>query len=297
MLSLGPVKSFASSLVLVLSATSCVFGCKADKVESGVKKDDAGVEVVLAPPTFDSIPELTPNRSVAIRGTTDGKRVVIQGGSNGTNIISVLPGGAFCGDVSLPAEETTRLTVYAMGDGLISTSTKVLVTNDAAAPAPSSPTCSGTKLPNCDVPEICTNGVDDNCNSWIDECDLECSQCEDDEMEPNDSPINAPLIAKGSYDLQICPCRDDWFAFERKANTRIKATVNFSHATMDLDLFLYEAAEDGGKGDVVNISAGVSNQEVIDVLVDKTTVYLLEIRPFRVKDDSGPGGSYQLKIE
>lgn len=268
--------------------------CKADKVKSSDVKNDAGVEIILEPPVLNVIPSATPNTTVAIRGTSNGKRVVIQGGASGTSISSVLPGGSFCEDILLKPSEATTLTIFAMGDGLLSVATKIVVTHDATSPAPSSPTCGGTSLPDCDLPEICDNEKDDNCDGWIDHCDRECNQCQDDNFEPNDFAMNVPLIAKGSYALTICPCRDDWFAFERKAGQRIKVTADFNHASLPINLRLFKATPSGGQGDFLGGSFSNTNQEVINKTVDESTLYLVRVYAFGSDEQSGP---YQLTID
>lgn len=283
----------ATSLALSLGLSICL-GCKADSVQQGTRTDDAGVEIALEPPVLDVVPESTPNSTVAIRGTSNGKRVVVQGGTS-TSITSVLPGGSFCGDVGLESGQATVLTVYAMGDGLISQPTEVVVTRDATAPVPPAPTCSGSTPPNCDVPEVCTNEADDNCDGWADNCDLQCNACEDDNFEPNDFANNVPLLAKGSYSLKICPCRDDWFAFERSMGQRLRATADFNHGTLPLNLRLYKASASGEQGDFVAGSFSSTNQEIIDEIVDQSTLYLLRVYSFSSTDDQS--GGYQLTIE
>ncbi len=281
----------AGLAVLSFSALAC----KADKVQPGGTGKDAGVEEILAPPILETIPESTPNATIAIRGTSTGKRVVVQGGSDGTSITSVLPGGSFCGDVGLKSGEPTALTVYTIGDGLLSEPIEVVVTRDATAPAPSNPTCSGSSPEQCDGPEQCANEIDDNCDGFIDNCDVECNQCVDDAFEPNDFDVNVPLVAAGTYNLAICPCREDWFAFERNMGQSIKITANFTHATIDLDMKLFKVSPTGTAGDLIATSASVTDQEVIDKVVDESTLYLLRVYPFGTTGT--PSGPYELIIQ
>jgi hypothetical protein len=289
----GTVKTFSAESVSALLLLALV-GCKADKVSSGTNKTDAGALNTLEPPLLDSFPEVTPNGSVAIRGSSEGARVIIQGGADGTTVTAILPGGQFCSDITLNPAEPTALTVYSVGDGLLSAPLDLLVTKDATAPTPPLPTCSGSTPVDCEVPEICTNEVDDNCNGAIDQCDDECNDCVGDAFEPNDVPVNVPLVAKGSYELTICPCSEDWFAFERNADQRISVTADFVHATVDIDMRLYKAAPDGTQGDLVATSASTTSQELIDEVVDETTLYLLRVYPFG--STGTPNGPYTLTI-
>lgn len=286
-------KCFSESVSLLLLLT--LVGCKADKVQGNSDKGDAGVLAVLDPPLLDLVPKVTPNGTVAIRGSSEGSRIVIQGGADGTNIVAVLPGGAFCSDVALNSGEPTPITVYSVGDGLLSTPLDFVITRDATAPAPPMPTCSGSTPVDCNVAEICTNEVEDNCDGAIDLCDSECNDCVNDAFEPNGVPLNVPLVAEGSYELTICPCGEDWFAFERNTGQRISVTADFVHDTIDIDMRLYKASPEGGQGDIVASSVTTTSQERIDEVVDETTLYLLRVYPFGSTGNT-KSGPYTLTI-
>jgi hypothetical protein len=142
---------------------------------------------------------------------------------------------------------------------------------------------------------MCGNSKDDDCNGWADECDLACSGCEDDSYEPNDFPVNVPSLTKGSYPMKLCPCRDDWFAFNVNAETRINVSVEFSHAQIDIDARLYRAGPEGqGIGEQVASSTSPTDNEAIDWVTDAPGAYYLRIFPFRDEDE--PSGSYTLRI-
>lgn len=272
-------------------------GCKADSPNSGDgdKEVDAGPTGDLAPPSLEAVPETTPLDAVAIRGTTDGTRVVAQGTASGSILAAVLPGGNFCMDADLEASGPTEMKLYSVGgDGRVSVPVDVTVTKDAAAPEPSDPNCAGTGGPTCDGPEICDNGdVDDDCNGLADSCDNACNACIDDVYEPNDIPIDVPMMEPGTYTMQICPCREDWYAFQRDMNQTISASITFDNSNIDIDMELYVAGPDGvGKGDLKAASRSTTGAETINFTTTEAGLYYLRI--FAI-DDSDLG-SYNLDL-
>lgn len=282
---------------MVVAVAMAAAGCKADDPISGDGDGDGDVDAgpgdVLVPPTLDPVPETTPLDTVALRGTTNGSRVVAQGTGDGSVIASVLPGGAFCVDAALKAGMPTEMLLYAIGgDGRVSEPREVVTTLDPGAPEPSMPTCSASGGPTCDGPEICANGdVDDDCNGLADSCDTACNGCIDDVLEPNDVAVDVSMITSGDHTLQICPCRNDWFAYARTAGQRITVTATFAAGGIDIDLQLFRAGEGGlGMGDQVASSAGTMGTETIDFLVDMDGVYYLRIFSFSGTDT----GSYNL---
>lgn len=204
------------------------------------------------------------------------------GGASNKRIIPRLPN-------AIPIKEfTVAPTLAVLCDNSV-------ITRDATAPAPPMPTCSGSTPVDCNVAEICTNEVDDNCDGAIDLCDSECNDCVNDAFEPNGVPLNVPLVAEGSYELTICPCGEDWFAFERNTGQRISVTADFVHDTIDIDMRLYEASPEGGQGDIVASSVTTTSQERIDEVVDETTLYLLRVYPFGSTGNT-KSGPYTLTI-
>ncbi len=281
----------------IVIAALALASCKADKVEGNSPQEDGGAVETLEVPLLDAIPETTPNDTVAVRGTSKGQRVVVQGGADGTSIVAILPSGSFCTDVEL-AEGAggTDLTVYAIGNGLISEPTSLLVTKDATAPQPANPTCSGSSPNSCENNnEICDNEEDENCDGWIDICDRQCNDCISDAFEPNDFPVNVPVIGPGTYELRICPCRDDWFAFERQAGQRIRLTADFEHDILPLNLRLYKATSSGEQGDLVAFSFSSTDQESLDEVVETSGLYYL--RAYAFGTNPTETGSYTLTIQ
>jgi hypothetical protein len=278
-------------------ATLCVLAlaCKADDAgDGGANESDAAVDSVLESPILSNIVITTPRDTVAIRGTSSGERVAIIGGPDGTSLASILPGGNFCTDVNIAGSGDTELTVYSVGSGLLSEPLFMTVTYDPAAPEPASPTCSGTNEPNCEAAEICDNELDDNCDGYIDVCDQGCITCVDDALEPNDFLINVPGIEAGEYQLQLCPCRDDWFSFTATEGQHIRATTTFIHEEMNLNMRLYKATPTGEQGAFAAGSFGIDNEEDIDFTVVEPGVYFMRI--YILGGTGEQQGAYQLTV-
>lgn len=269
--------------------------CKADDAgDGGADESDAAVDAILQSPVLSNIVVTTPRDTVAIRGTSAGERVAIIGGPDGTSLASILPGGNFCTDVSLGATGDTEFTVYSVGGGLLSEPLFMTVTKDGNAPQPSAPTCSGTNEPTCEAEEICDNELDDNCDGYIDVCDQGCVACEDDALEPNDFLINVPTIGEGVYQLKLCPCRDDWFSFTATAGQHIRATADFIHEEMNLNMRLYQSTPTGEQGTYAAGSFGVDNQEELDFTVVEPGIYFMRI--YILGGSGEQQGAYQLTV-
>jgi hypothetical protein len=281
---------------LVAALVVALAGCTADDPVDRPGMPDAAVASVIPAPSIQSVPERTPLPYVAVRGSTEGARVVSLTSAGSTRITSVLPGGTFCQDAEISLSGDTHLEFFAVGgDGRISEPATVDVTYDSASPEPAMGSCSGSGG-ECDEVEICGfNDVDEDCDGWADGCDLACSECVDDPYEPNDVAINVPTIEPGSYDMVICPCRDDWFAFHAAAGSTIRAGASFTSSEIDLDLRLYHVDDTGSTGEQVASSVTTSNDEQIDYGVDESGVYYLRVYPFN--QDAKPRGSYELVID
>jgi hypothetical protein len=286
-------------LLVGLSALAAGAACKADdpiKRPSG--DEDAAPVADLPPPELQAMPESTPLTTVAARGTTDGTRVAGVGSPAGTQVTVVLPGGSFCQDTPLKTDGPTDLRYYAVaGDGRVSDPAVVTVTYDPSAPAPAMANCGGDMNDCKDAEECGSDDVDEDCNGWADQCDFACSECQDDPYEPNDLPINVPTLAAGTYDMKLCPCRDDWYAFTVDMGARIHAVVNFTTADIDIDAKLFLSGPDGQgtSGDPVATSTGTSDTETIDFTTTAAGTYFLRVYPFRVEDK--PQGSYQITLD
>lgn len=282
-------------LCLIVAAGACKAG---DPIKRPSGDEDAAPVADLPPPELLQIPEATPLTTVAARGNTEGTRVATVGSPGGTQVTVVLPGGSFCQDTPLRTDGPTDLRYYAVaGDGRISEAAPATVTHDPAAPVPSNANCSGDTNDCKEAEECGSNDVDEDCNGWADQCDLVCSECQDDPYEPNDVPINVPTLAPGTYDMVLCPCRDDWFAFQAEMDAVIHATINFTHADIDIDAKLFLSGPDGQGtgGDPVASSATSTDEEEITYTATMAGTYFLRVYPFRADDK--PSGSYSITLD
>jgi len=275
-----------------------VVGCTAER--PGSDKPDAAVAMgdeLLAPTIDTSTPTTTPNDTVAIRGTTTGTRVVIKGSTGDPIVKPVLPTGGFCLDVPLLATGPTALNAYALKDGQISPPAPLSITKDAAAAIPANPICAGTEEPVCVAEDTasgnCTNGEDDNCNGYADACETACNGCMDDGFGPNWEPFFVPMIPAGTYQLSICPCRDDWFAFAVTSGetVHVKATFNSTNIDLDMRLQTPKNAEDGLSTSVAT-SATTTGIEEITWSATTAGTYYLKVYSYRTNGR----GAYTLTV-
>lgn len=278
-------------------------GCTADTTRRPPMEVDAGPSGgdLLPPPELDAVVERTPLDTLTIRGRTQGTRIASKT-PLATQITPTLPGGSFCQDIPIAETEDNRIEVYAVGgDGRLSGATVLTVAFDPEAPQPSAGTCDGTApdQAGCRAEELCEGDgdeEDDDCDGWAGTCDLACQPCDDDAYEPNDVAINVPSLLAGSYELTLCSCRDDWFAFHVAGGARIQATVE-SQAQLDIDLALYQVVADvEGTGPRVAWSTASTGVEAIDYVVplDAGGTYYLRVYPFNTA--ARPRGAYRLTV-
>lgn len=275
-----------------------MLGCTAERPGSDMPDAAVAMGDELVAPTIDtSTPTVTPNGTVAIRGTTTGSRIVVKGATGDPVVKPVLPTGGFCVDVPLVDGAPTMLSAYALKDGVISPPAALTITKDAGAPIPSMPICAGTEEPVCVAEDTasgnCTNDKDDNCNGYTDECETSCNGCTDDGFGPNWSPFFVPMIPDGTYQLSICPCRDDWFAFSVTSGQIIHVKATFNSTALDLDMRLQtpKNAEDGLTTSVAT-SATTTGIEEITWTATATGTYYLKIYSYRANGR----GSYTLTV-
>ena len=139
----------------------------------------------------------------------------------------------------------------------------------------------------------CSNGKDDNCNGFTDQCDTTCNGCVEDGFGPNWTPFFVPMVAAGTYMLAICPCRDDWFAFQAAQSDVIHVKATFSTAEIDLDLKLQTAADaEANSTNSVASSVTTTATEEINYTVTTAGLYYLKVYSYK-KDDFG---KYTLTI-
>lgn len=268
--------------------------CKVDPPDDGKTNPDAGPSGLRAPRV--EAPERTPLTTVAIRGRADGaSRVVIKDEETQDATVSpLLPGGDFCVETMIPAGAASSFLVYGVAeDGNISEPASLQVTHDNNSPPPANPKC--TDGGECAAEEECGNDADDDCNGFRDECDPQCNGCEDDYLEPNDTPFSVPMITADTYpDLKICPCREDWFSFLVGEGGRINATISFDHVAIDIDMELWRAADaEAHSGQPVASSRSTNDSEEIDYTSTGPGAYYLRIYSFRADGQ----GSYTLRVD
>jgi hypothetical protein len=278
------------ALVLVVAA------CQADRPNVG-KPDAMPMMMMLDKPAIDpGEPTSTPNTTVAVRGTTDGSRIVVKGGPGDPVVMSALPTGGFCVDSPLMSG-ANALTVYALKDGLISPPAMLTVTQDAAAPIPANAVCGGMEQPMC-VPEDgnhgdCADGKDNDCNGLTDSCDPGCNGCVDDALAPNNTPFFVPMVAAGTYNLELCPCAPDYFAFTVAPGGVVHAVATFDSATIDIDMMLQVPADAESMSTTnVAVSETTTSTEMIDYTSTAGGTYYLKVYPY----DSSKFGAYTLTI-
>ncbi len=94
-----------------------------------------------------------------------------------------------------------------------------------------------------------------------------------DGFEPNGDSSVATSISEGNYQsLEICANDTDWFAIDASSGQSINVSVEFSHATGDLDMTLY----DSSVSQVANAQSTDDNEEI--------------------SVEAGASGTYYLKV-
>jgi hypothetical protein len=274
-----------------LATFALIGACSADRPDTGHVPDAAMGSALEAPSLDPGIPMSTPNATVAVRGTTSGARVLVEGGPGNPTVNAVLPTGGFCVDAPLNASGPTILTAFALKDGLVSPPSNLTVTQDASAPQPSAPTCLGMEQPTCVAEDTaagnCSNGIDDDCDGYTDACDPGCNGCVDDAFGPNWEPFFVPMIAAGTYNLQLCPCRSDWFSWQANAGDVIHVKTTFNASKINIDLLLQTASDaEMGSSTGVASSTGTTGTEQINYTVTTKARYYLKV--YAVSGNNAP---------
>jgi len=252
---------------------------------------DGGMEAPPDAPMIERLPERLPWPVATIRGTSDARRILLEGPGNPV-VGMVLPGGAFCIDAAIPEPGPYVFRLYAQGDdGQLSERPAIVnVEYDPQAPSvPGAETCSGDDPAGCaEAEEICGDNRDNDCNNLIDDRDPACADCTDDAFEPNNDP-NAPRIEPGLHqNLVICPGDPDFYGILTEVQDRLTVTASFSHAEGNLDLEL--RAPD--RRTVVARSTSTSDDEMLSYTATAAgEVKLLVFGP------EGAENFYNLRIE
>ncbi|MCA9551164.1 MAG: PPC domain-containing protein [Myxococcales bacterium] len=261
---------------------------------------DRGVDPPPPAPQVDSTPALTPYDVFTVKGSAEGRRVLISGtgqddtgGTQNLNPqVKTLGAGQFCFDLKLPAPGvyTFQLRAYGeenqVGDPLMN---PIQVRYDPDAPQLLDlKTCEGVSAAGCSGHvEICDDDEDNDCNGLTDELDPVCRTCDDDPLEPNDS-VDAARLLPGVYDdLQICPGNPDYYGIYVRAGERLEVMARFTHAEGDLNLRLF--AVDGTT--VLLEAVTQDDDEAFTYTATVTGVYAL-----MVYGSEATTNSYQLSL-
>jgi hypothetical protein len=274
-----------------LLATACI--------EPQIDQPDAGgyfnfldaAGMILPPPSpiIDQVPLRQPYRTITIRGSAVGRRVILEGGSNPISG-AIVPDGTFCIDTAVPSPGIYDFRIFAQDErGVISENpTEISITFDPdSAAIPNAQTCGGSDPAGCpSQTEICGNGKDDDCNNLIDENDPACANCVDDALEPNNT-ANAPRIEEGRYDnLRICPNDPDYYGVFLKNEETLNAKIFFSHSFGNIDMQLLSPSGE----DVLKRSVSTDDDELLSYTSSASAEYKLFIY-----SDEGANNPYSLE--
>src|SRR5947208_13021822 len=98
----------------ILPLALAVCACSAERPHTD-KPDAMPANAILDKPSIDpATPMATPNGTVAIRGSTNGTRIVVKGGPGDPVVKAALPTGGFCADTPLAGSGPTELSVFAL---------------------------------------------------------------------------------------------------------------------------------------------------------------------------------------
>jgi hypothetical protein len=114
--------------------------------------------------------------------------------------------------------------------------------------------------------------------------------CTDDAREPNDTSAQAATLATGTYSgLMVCARNDDWYKVSLRAGENLNTTINFTHASGDLDLYVYRP----DRATLLAKSDGITDRENVNAraVPDPGSYYIL------VTGYDGAQNHYDLVIE
>ena len=111
--------------------------------------------------------------------------------------------------------------------------------------------------------------------------------CTDDSREENDTALDAATLQAGGYsNLMLCPEDDDWYIVGLRGGSSLTARANFTHASGDLNLELYDAF-----GTLLTSSSTTDdNEEVSHTPTETTYAYIRVFGVGRERD------TYSLEV-
>jgi hypothetical protein len=111
--------------------------------------------------------------------------------------------------------------------------------------------------------------------------------CVPDAYEDNNSKSSATSITPSRINARICENDEDWYSFVAQENRKYTITLNFTHSTGDLDLYLYDEAA------LITQSRGNSDSEQIVFDAQASQQYYILVTAF----DPNTRNDYQLRLE
>ncbi|MEZ4265254.1 MAG: hypothetical protein R3F39_02660 [Myxococcota bacterium] len=113
--------------------------------------------------------------------------------------------------------------------------------------------------------------------------------CDDDSLEPNDTPAAAVPLSPGLWDTGVlCAGDEDWFRFSLAAGERFDVTLDHDVKLGDLDLELRDAAT----GALLDAAATLSSLEILRYTAPAATTVTLGVLGYQ-----GAGNAYRLQTE
>jgi hypothetical protein len=115
------------------------------------------------------------------------------------------------------------------------------------------------------------------------------ASCQDDGREPNDTAAQAVTLTPGTYSgLEVCAGNDDWYQVMLRAGDNLDVSIDFTHASGDLDLAVYRP----DRSTLLGKSDGVVDGERLSFrVVPETGLY-----PIRVYGYQNAQNRYTLTI-
>jgi hypothetical protein len=124
------------------------------------------------------------------------------------------------------------------------------------------------------------------------------SECQADDFEQNDGPLQAGSISVGEYPGLTCCADPDWYRLDLNQGQNVRVSIMFAHQEGDLDLWVFDRETVEG-GDVFSCenSLGCSTSETDDEMVQMndlpvTDYYFIAVYPYQ-----GAENSYTLAID
>ena len=115
--------------------------------------------------------------------------------------------------------------------------------------------------------------------------------CAADDRDPDDDEAPGAPAAAGAYQGALCLGDDDWYAVDVDDGQSLTATLRFTHADGDLDLWVY--AWDGVEPALLARSEGSADRESVRLEDPGAGTYLVRV----VAGGAGAENAYTLEVE